>query len=66
MTAVKNGDRKQVQEGNGMTISKKEAQESLSQIGDTVERTKKMVAYGGGDILFIVWGVIWVLGYVGW
>ena len=46
-----------------MDISPGEARESLSEIQDTVERTKKMVAYGGGDTLFIVWGGIWVLGY---
>ena len=46
-----------------MDIPRSEARESLNQIKDTVERTRKMVAYGGGDVLFIVWGVIWVLGY---
>ena len=48
-----------------MDVSKEEAQKSLGQIQDTVQRTKKMLAYAGGDTLFIVWGVIWGLGYLG-
>ena len=47
-----------------MDIPQSEARESLSQIDDTVEQTKRMVAYAGGDVLFVVWGVIWVLGYL--
>lgn len=47
-----------------MDVSKEEAQKSLGQIQDTVQRTKKMVAYAGVDTIFIVWGVIWVLGYL--
>lgn len=47
-----------------MDMSPSEARESLNQIKDTVERTRRMVAYGGGDVLFVVWGVIWVLGYL--
>ena len=48
-----------------MDISREEAQWSLDEVQDTVERTRKMVAYAGGDALFVVWGVIWVLGYLG-
>ncbi len=48
-----------------MDISREEAQASLSQVQDVVERTKKMIAYGGGDVLFVIWGVIWVMGYLG-
>lgn len=47
-----------------MDISREEARESLSQIEDAVQRTKKMFACGGVDTLFIVWGLIWVLGFV--
>ena len=47
-----------------MNISKEEARESLSAVQNTVERTKKAIAGGGGDSLFIVWGVIWFLGYM--
>ena len=48
-----------------MDLSQQDARESLSQIQDTVERTRKMVAYAGGDTVFTVWGVVWVLGYLG-
>jgi len=47
-----------------MEISASEAQESLTQVQDAAERTRKMVAYAGGDVLFVVWGVIWVVGFV--
>jgi hypothetical protein len=46
-----------------MEITASEAQESLEQVQDAAERTKKMVAYAGGDTLFIVWGAIWVVGF---
>ncbi len=47
-----------------MHISPSEARESLSEVEDTAKRTKRMVACGGGDVLFIVWGGIWALGYL--
>jgi hypothetical protein len=46
-----------------MQVSLEEAQKSLAQVEDTVERTKRLLAYGGADMLFIVWGVIWTLGF---
>jgi len=48
-----------------MDISKEQARESLSQIEEAAERTKKMMACSGGDAIFILWGFIWVLGYLG-
>ena len=48
-----------------MEISQQEARESLGQVEQAVQRTRKMLAYGGADTLFIVWGVIWVLGFLG-
>lgn len=48
-----------------MEITPEDARESLAQVKKTAERTRKMVAYGGGDVLFIVWGVVWVLGSMG-
>ena len=48
-----------------MGIGQEEARETLSQIRDVVERTKKLVAYGGADTQLVVWGVIWVLGCLG-
>jgi hypothetical protein len=47
-----------------MNVSRDEAQATLSQIEDVRQRTKKMVAYAGGDICFIVWGVIWFIGFL--
>ena len=47
-----------------MNVSRDEARETLSQIEDVRQRTKKMVAYAGGDICFIVWGVIWFVGFL--
>ena len=47
-----------------MDVSQEEARESLGQIDDVVARTKKMAAYAGADTIFVVWGVIWVLGYL--
>jgi hypothetical protein len=48
-----------------MEVSRNEAQESLSQIEEMATRTRRLVACGGGDVLFMMWGVIWVLGFLG-
>ncbi len=45
-----------------MDISREEARESLNQVQATIKQTKKMVAYGGGDVAFIMWGLIWIAG----
>ncbi len=47
-----------------MNVSQDEARETLDQIEDVRQRTKKMVACAGGDICFIVWGVIWFIGFL--
>jgi hypothetical protein len=47
-----------------MNVSQDEARETLGQIEDVRQRTKKMVAYAGGDICFVVWGVIWFIGFL--
>jgi hypothetical protein len=48
-----------------MDISRDEAQESLNQVGQAVEQTKRMASYAGADTLFILWGLVWVLGCLG-
>jgi len=50
-------------EVTAMSISPEDASASLDAIRDTAERTKKMVAYAGADTLFIVWGLIWLVGW---
>lgn len=47
-----------------MDISQEEARQSLGQIEETARRARKMVAYAGGDVLFVVWGIIWFAGYI--
>jgi hypothetical protein len=46
-----------------MSISQEEARESLSQVADVTERTRKLLAYGRVDKHFIVWGIVWFLGF---
>jgi hypothetical protein len=46
-----------------MSISQEEARESLSQVADATERTRKLVAYASVDKHFIVWGIVWLLGF---
>lgn len=48
-----------------MSIGPEEARQMLGEVEDTTSRTKKMIAYGGGDILFVVWGIIWFIGGIG-
>lgn len=49
--------------GNTLDITQNEARAALDQIKDTRERTRKMAAYSGADVIFIIWGIIWILGY---
>jgi hypothetical protein len=48
-----------------MDISAKEAQESLAQAGAAGQAARDVAAYSGPDWLFIIWGLVWLLGYVG-
>lgn len=48
-----------------MNITPQEAQESLDLIRETAARTRRAVAYGGFPYYFILWGSIWVLGFLG-
>lgn len=45
-----------------MNVGPEEARDMLRGVDDVTSRTKKMIAYGGGDVMFIVWGIIWFLG----
>jgi hypothetical protein len=48
-----------------MDVSREEAERALDTARDAAERTKKMLAYAGADALLVLWGVIWVFGYLG-
>ena len=48
-----------------MEISPKEARESLAQAQDAAARMRKLLACRGADALFVIWGVVWFLGYLG-
>jgi len=47
-----------------MDITREEARRSLEDIQDAAERTRKMAAYAGADLCFIIWGVVWVAGFL--
>lgn len=44
-------------------ITKDQAKQTLDEIQGIAERTRRMAAYAGADVLFILWGVIWATGY---
>lgn len=48
-----------------MNIGPEEAKEMLQGVNDITSRAKKMIAFGGGDILFVIWGIIWFIGGLG-
>lgn len=48
-----------------MNVGPEEARDMLQGVDDITSRTKKMIAFGGGDVLFIVWGIIWFIGGLG-
>ncbi len=47
-----------------MNISNEEAQTSLDMISQTQTRLRKAIASGYASHLLILWGVIWVIGYI--
>ena len=47
-----------------MDLSKEEAQDSLNQIEAVFARTRKAIASGSASALLILWGAIWVAGYL--
>jgi hypothetical protein len=48
-----------------MSVGPEEARDMLQGVDDVTSRTKKMIAYGGGDVLFILWGIVWFIGGLG-
>ena len=48
-----------------MSIEPEEARDMLQGVDDVTSRTKKVIAFGGGDVIFIVWGIIWFIGGIG-
>ena len=48
-----------------MNISPTEAEEALAAIQTIVQKTRRAISSSGGYIFMIVWGVIWLLGFLG-
>jgi hypothetical protein len=44
-------------------LAREAAQQSLEQAEEVTRRTRTMIAYHGGDLLFVLWGIIWVVGF---
>ena len=48
-----------------MNTSENDARRSLQEIEDVAVRTRRMAAFAGVDLILIVWGIVWFLGYLG-
>jgi len=48
-----------------MNVSPEEARDSLAAVGAVTQATWEAASYRGSDWLFIIWGLVWLLGYVG-
>ena len=48
-----------------MEIDKEEAAESLRIVREAMDRTKKSLARSGTGYFFIIWGAVWLLGFLG-
>ena len=48
-----------------MNVTKDQAQDYLETIQQVQQQTRRTLATGGGPIYMILWGLIWVLGYLG-
>lgn len=48
-----------------MNISPTEAEEALAAIQMVVQKTRRAISASGGYLFLIVWGVIWLLGFLG-
>lgn len=46
-----------------MNVSREEAREALAAVSAVRERTRRAVALGGGDVILMIWGVVWLIGY---
>ena len=47
-----------------MEISRETAEQSLMEVQETMARTKKSIV-GGAGVILMIWGVIWMIGFVG-
>ena len=48
-----------------MDISEKEAQDSLDQIQAVATHTRKTIAASYDSVMLMMWGLIWILGFLG-
>ena len=47
-----------------MNITQREAQDSLETIEKIQQQTRRALAHGGGPFFLIIWGVVWMIGYL--
>lgn len=47
-----------------MHADAQEAQQDLETISETTNRTRRMIASAGGDRCFMLWGLIWMIGFL--
>jgi hypothetical protein len=47
-----------------MDISQEQAEKSLSDIQEMMKRTRRKVSAGSGSLILIMWGMIWVVGFL--
>ncbi len=48
-----------------MSVSPDEARSALEAIREIEERTRRSIRLAGGGPILMIWGVVWLLGYVG-
>jgi hypothetical protein len=48
-----------------MNVSTTEAEEALAAIQDMVKKTRRTISSSGAYLFLIVWGVVWLLGFLG-
>ena len=48
-----------------MDVSPEQAREALASIEKITRQTRKAIAESGGGRMLIIWGIIWVIGFIG-
>jgi hypothetical protein len=48
-----------------MNITREEAQASLGMIEETRDRTVRQLQYRGASQLLVIWGLVWIVGFLG-
>ncbi len=48
-----------------MNISPSEAEEALAAIQNMMQKTRRAISSSGAYLFLIVWGVVWLLGFLG-